>query len=180
MIQYWSIFSGILGKSGQYLVSILGKSGQYSGQYTDFFFYRPQLSSLLMKQSLCGLNIACCCVKVIMITWCLLGHPQFVMVGRGETNIYDFFHTKNYTKSILQRLMLKYIDKYQIKHSFYPVQLFWGRHNIFGSKGGKEILKFSEAGERNRKVWEAGEEGRGIKFFWIRQGGSQNSDAKII
>ena len=37
MIQYWSVFSGILGKSGQYLVSILGKSGQYSGQFTDFF-----------------------------------------------------------------------------------------------------------------------------------------------
>ena len=38
IFQYWSVFSGILGKSGQYLVSILGKSGQYSGQYTDFFF----------------------------------------------------------------------------------------------------------------------------------------------
>ena len=38
VIQYWSVFSGILGKSGQYLVSILWKSGQYSGQYTDFFF----------------------------------------------------------------------------------------------------------------------------------------------
>ena len=37
IFQYWSVFSGILGKSGQYLVSILGKSGQYSGQYTDFF-----------------------------------------------------------------------------------------------------------------------------------------------
>ena len=35
--QHWSVFSGILGKSGQYFVSILGKSGQYSGQYTDFF-----------------------------------------------------------------------------------------------------------------------------------------------
>ena len=45
ILQYWSVFSGILGKSGQYLVSNLGKSGQYSGQYTDFF-YRPQLSSL--------------------------------------------------------------------------------------------------------------------------------------
>ena len=32
MIQYWSVFSGILGKSGQYLVSIWGKIGQYSGQ----------------------------------------------------------------------------------------------------------------------------------------------------
>ena len=45
IFQYWSVFSGISGKSGQYFVSILGKSGQYSGQYTDFF-YRPQLSSL--------------------------------------------------------------------------------------------------------------------------------------
>ena len=32
------------------MVSILGKSGQYSGQYTDFFFYRPQLSSLIKCQ----------------------------------------------------------------------------------------------------------------------------------
>ena len=37
IFQYWSVFSGISGKSGQYLVNILGKSGQYSGQYTDFF-----------------------------------------------------------------------------------------------------------------------------------------------
>ena len=38
IFQYWSVFTGILRKSGQYLVSILGKSGQYSGQYTDVFF----------------------------------------------------------------------------------------------------------------------------------------------
>ena len=39
-VRYFSILgsiSGILRKSGRYLVNILGKSGQYSGQCTDFF-----------------------------------------------------------------------------------------------------------------------------------------------
>ena len=39
-------------------------------------------------------------------------------------------------------------------------------------EGGEEILEFSEAGEEFFRG--------GVKFFWIRQGGTQNCDTKII
>ena len=52
ILQYWSVFSGILGKSGQYLVSNMGKSCQYGGQYTDFFLQtRVVITGSITKSS---------------------------------------------------------------------------------------------------------------------------------